>query len=82
MKKKFIIRIHQKKYYGIVTAVSSGFFIIASLVCMCGLGMTRIDLPDMAVSVLIGFVLSVGGYASGVILGKDKVINRAKKVIK
>ncbi len=72
MKKKFIVRIHRKKYYGIVTAVSSGFFIIASLVCMCGLGMTRIDLPDMAVSALIGFVLSIGGYASGVIIGKYK----------
>lgn len=72
MKKKFIVRIHRRKYYGIVTAVSSGFFIIVSLVCMCGLGMTRIDLPDMAVYAIICFILGIGGYASGVTIGKCK----------
>ncbi len=72
MKKDIIKVIHQKKYYGIVTAVSTGLFIITSLVCICGLCMSKIDLPDIVIYAISCFILGMGGYASGVTLGKNK----------
>lgn len=72
MKRKIIKTICRKKYYGIITAVSSGFFVIISLVCLCGICMTKVDLPDMAIYALMCFSLGMGGYCSGVISGKNK----------
>lgn len=72
MRQKIIKTICRKKYYGAVTAVSTGLFVVISLVCVCGLCMTKIDLPDVAVFAVICFILGMGGYAAGVTIGKNK----------
>lgn len=72
MKKKFIRAVKGKKYYGIITAVSWGIFTIISLICVCGISMTRLDIPDAAVYAASCFALGMGGYISGYVLGKNK----------
>ncbi|MBQ8434475.1 MAG: TIGR04086 family membrane protein [Oscillospiraceae bacterium] len=72
MKYKIIKSLCHKKYYGIVTAVSVGLFIIVSLVCVCGLCMTAVELPDAAVYAVSCFIIGMGGYISGVTYGKNK----------
>lgn len=72
MKKRILWALFRKKYYGIVTSVSAGLFIIISLVCMCGLCMSHVDVPDKAVYAISCFILGMGGYVSGVTFGKNK----------
>lgn len=72
MKRKLVRALFRKKYYGIVTSVSAGLFIIISLVCMCGLCMSHVDVPEKAVYAISCFTLGMGGYVSGVTFGKNK----------
>ncbi len=72
MKNKAIIKLCRMKYYGMVTAVSVGMFVIISLICVCGICLTKIDVPDMAVYAVTCFILGMGGYIAGVTIGKNK----------
>jgi len=72
MKYKMIKNICRKKYYGMVTAVSVGMFTIITFVCVCGLCMTKVDIPDIALYAVTCFILAMGGYISGVSIGKNK----------
>lgn len=72
MKNKAIIKICRMKYYGMVTAVSTGMFLIISLICVCGICLTLFDIPDMAVYAVTCFILGSGGYISGITIGKNK----------
>ena len=73
MKQKLYRKIRSAKYYGFVTALSSGLFTIIALVCLCGLGISRLGIPEYAVYAALCFALGMGGYISGHTLGK---INR------
>ena len=69
---KHIKSICRNKYYGIITSVSAGLFIIVSLVAVLGAGLTFADIPEPAVTVLNGFILVSGGFVSGRFIGKNK----------
>ncbi len=72
MRKKFIRNVKSKKYYGIITAVSWGTFTIITLICVCGICMTRLDIPEAAIYAASCFSLGMGGYISGYVCGKIK----------
>lgn len=72
MKKKLIRTVKGKKYYGMVTAVSWGVFTIIALVCVCGICMSRLDIPEAALYAISCFSLGMGGYISGYVCGKIK----------
>ena len=78
MRRKFFRTIRSARYYGIVTACSWGLFTITAMICVCGLGMTRFDIPEYAVFAALCSGLAMGGYISGRILGK---INRRKGIL-
>ncbi len=72
MRRKFFRTVKGKKYYGIITAVSWGVFTIITLVCVCGICMTKFDIPDAALYAVSCFSLGMGGYISGYVCGKIK----------
>ena len=59
-----------RKYYGIVTAVSSGVFTVISLVCLCGICVSSFDMPEWALFTALSFSLIMGGYITGYTLGR------------
>ncbi|MGN0613456.1 MAG: TIGR04086 family membrane protein [Porcipelethomonas sp.] len=72
MKHRLIRSVRSKKYYGIITAVSSGVFTVAALTCVCGICISKMDVPDIAVYAASCFVLGMSGYISGYIFGRNK----------
>lgn len=72
MKQKLNHRIKKKKYYSIVTAVSSGILVIIALSCVCIYCVSKLDIPDKIIRIAIDFVLCCGGFASGFSHGKFK----------
>lgn len=72
MRKRFARNVKSKKYYGMITAVSWGTFTIIALICVCGICMTKLDIPEVAVYAASCFSLGMGGYISGYVCGKIK----------
>lgn len=72
MKRKFIRTVKSKKHYGVITAVSWGLFTIIALVCVCGICMTKLDIPNAAIYAASCFSIGMGGYISGYVCGKIK----------
>lgn len=65
-------QIRKGKYYNLITSISSGILVIISLSCICSYCISRIDMPESAVIIMIDFVLCAGGFISGFQFGKVK----------
>ena len=58
------------RFYGIVTAVSSGVFTIIALVCLCGICVSSFDMPEWMLFTALSFSLIMGGYITGYTYGR------------
>lgn len=65
-------QIRKAKYYNLITSISSGILVIISLSCVCSYCISKIDMPESAVIIMIDFVLCAGGFISGFQFGKVK----------
>ena len=70
MKTDLMKKVRSKKHYGIVTSVSWGIFTVISLLCVCGICLSRFDMPDEAVSAAVSFAVIMGGYITGYTFGR------------
>ena len=55
-------QIRKAKYYNLITSISSGILVIISLSCVCSYCISKIDMPESAVIIMIDFVLCAGGF--------------------
>lgn len=60
------------RFYGLITAVSWGVFTVLTLMCVCGICVSRFDLPDMVIYSGVNVSIGLGGYISGYVLGSNK----------
>lgn len=65
-------QIRKSKYYNLITSISYGILVIISLSCVCSFCISRIDMPESAIIIMIDFVLCAGGFISGFQFGKVK----------
>lgn len=65
-------QIRKAKYYNLITSISSSILVIISLSCVCSYCISKIDMPESAVIIMIDFVLCAGGFISGFQFGKVK----------